>query len=846
VQTATINANDVDFLNQIFDFNLKNISSNSSSSWQKQPSIEVTGFAGGPNTLPYVNATDSVDASDIRNGFYTSYYGSPENSVFGEISYGSGKIFFVSNDYYDAGFATDWGKGIHINGAYRNQSYASFVLPNLLLEASKASIDNPAVIEGDVELVTSNARSVRGELRADDPEGLSAESPFTVSGEPENGQVLLLSQGDQKVQFEYTPDESFIGEDQFLLSVTDDLGGRTNQLVEVSVTEGCAPIEYEGQELTAGGERVVLDLSECPDEKSDNPRLKVTVAMTDAPDGTSFKFETTEGLTPDYGYSFDDELRSIAFSGPEDKVNNALSEVVVTSGDCNGDADITVTTVSEAVVGDAYFRADGKEGNFYMYESQKDIPWNKARSDAKSRELFGVSGHLVNITSEEENQFIGENVEAPFAWIGLSDMDGEGIWRWMDGPEAGQVAWEADVADGDPIPLNTSGINKVGRFSSEGDKPDVTATPIPRFDLLQLDAYDSMSVQFSRGCPFNCEFCDIIVLYGRKPRTKTPEQLVAELQALYDLGWRRSIFLVDDNFIGNKRNAKLLLPQIRSWQEERGYPFSFSTEASVDLADDEEMMEMMHDARFESVFLGIETPDEASLATARKVQNTRNPLDAAVDRITANGIRVMAGFIIGFDGEKDGAGRRIVEFVTRTGIPAAMMGMLQALPKTALWARLEQEGRLIQGEDSAKGVNQTNLLNFQPTRPIRDIANEYVEAFCALYEPNAYMDRVYSYYLKMGAPRWKAAAKLPSLVDLKALTIVVWRQGVKRNTRTRFWRYLFGMARHNPTLVEQFLSVLAHNEHFLEYRSIVQREIREQLESLPPEEPTAQKELQAA
>ena len=383
-----------------------------------------------------------------------------------------------------------------------------------------------------------------------------------------------------------------------------------------------------------------------------------------------------------------------------------------------------------------------------------------------------------------------------------------------------------------------------GRFSAEGDKPDVTATPIPRFDLLELDAYDSMSVQFSRGCPFNCEFCDIIVLYGRKPRTKTPEQLIGELQRLYDLGWRRSIFLVDDNFIGNKRNAKLLLPQIKSWQQERGYPFSFTTEASVDLADDEEMMRMMHDARFESVFLGIETPDESSLETARKVQNTRNPLDAAVDRITANGIRVMAGFIIGFDGEKDGAGHRIVDFVTRTGIPAAMMGMLQALPNTALWYRLEKEGRLIQDKDAAKGVNQTNLLNFKPTRPIRDIANEYVEAFCALYEPNAYMDRVYSYYLKMGAPRWKAAAKLPSLIDLRALSIVVWRQGVKRSTRTRFWRYVISMARSNPTLLWQFISVLAHNEHSLEYRGIVQREIREQLESLPPEEPSSSRELQ--
>lgn len=375
-----------------------------------------------------------------------------------------------------------------------------------------------------------------------------------------------------------------------------------------------------------------------------------------------------------------------------------------------------------------------------------------------------------------------------------------------------------------------------GTFRSGGDKPDVTATPIPRFDLLELDAYDSMSVQFSRGCPFNCEFCDIIVLYGRKPRTKTPEQLIAELQALYDLGWRRSIFLVDDNFIGNKRNAKLLLPAIKAWQEERGYPFSFSTEASVDLASDDEMMRMMHDARFESVFLGIETPDESSLETARKVQNTRNPLDEAVDRITGNGIRVMAGFIIGFDGEKSGAGDRIVDFVTRTGIPAAMMGMLQALPNTALWHRLEKEGRLIQGKEAAKGVNQTNLLNFVPTRPIREIATEYVEAFCALYEPRAYMDRVYSYYLKMGVPRWRAKAKLPTFTDLRALSIVIWRQGVKRNTRLRFWRYMWGMARQNPTLLEQFLVVLAHNEHFLEYRGIVQDEIRKQLASLEEHE----------
>ena len=396
-----------------------------------------------------------------------------------------------------------------------------------------------------------------------------------------------------------------------------------------------------------------------------------------------------------------------------------------------------------------------------------------------------------------------------------------------------------------------------GRFSANGEKPDVTSTPIPRFDLLQLDAYDSMSVQFSRGCPFQCEFCDIIVLYGRKPRTKTPEQLIAELQSLYDLGWRRSIFLVDDNFIGNKRNAKLLLPALKQWQIEHGYPFSLSTEASVDLASDEELMAMMAECSFDSVFLGIETPDEASLETAKKLQNTRSSLDESVDRITSYGIRVMAGFIIGFDGEKSGAGSRIVEFVSRTGIPAAMMGMLQALPNTGLWHRLEKEGRLIENKAAAKGVNQTNLLNFVPTRPIRDIANEYVDAFCQLYEPHAYIDRVCSYYLKMGKPRWQQfvpanlkKSSLPTWTDLRALLIVIWRQGIKRDTRWRFWRSLLKVALGNPAVLEQFLVTLAHNEHFLEYRSVVTREIQDQLAALPPDPPqTAQlanRELQPA
>lgn len=410
------------------------------------------------------------------------------------------------------------------------------------------------------------------------------------------------------------------------------------------------------------------------------------------------------------------------------------------------------------------------------------------------------------------------------------------------------------------LPLFVEAISRGegrGTFSANGEKPDVTATPVPRFDLLDLTAYDSMSVQFSRGCPFQCEFCDIIVLYGRKPRTKTPEQLVTELQYLYDLGWRRSIFLVDDNFIGNKRNAKLLLPLLKQWQIEHRYPFSFATEASVDLASDDELMEMMAECRFDSVFLGIETPDESSLETAKKLQNTRSSLEESVDKITSYGIRVMAGFIIGFDGEKQGAGDRIVQFVSKTGIPAAMMGMLQALPNTGLWHRLEKEGRLIQERADAKGVNQTNLLNFKPTRPIRDIAQEYVDAFCRLYEPNAYIDRVKHYYLKMGRPRWQkyvtaalGKPSLPSWTDIRALSIVIWRQGVIRDTRFRFWSSLLTIARANPQNFEQFLVTLAHNEHFQEYRAVVKREIEQQLALLPPD-PSAEvaadpRELQPA
>lgn len=409
----------------------------------------------------------------------------------------------------------------------------------------------------------------------------------------------------------------------------------------------------------------------------------------------------------------------------------------------------------------------------------------------------------------------------------------------VGGPYATALPKEAEAAGADylildegeiTLPMFVEAVQKGapnGVFRSDGNRPDVTSTPIPRFELLELDAYDSMSIQFSRGCPFQCEFCDIIVLYGRKPRTKTPAQLLAELEKLYELGWDSSIFMVDDNFIGNKRNVKLLLQELKPWMEERGYPFRFNTEASVDLAKDQELMDMMVDCNFNAVFLGIETPDEDSLTLTQKFQNTRDSLSESVEAIIRSGLRVMAGFIIGFDGEKAGAGDRIVRFVEQTAIPTALFSMLQALPDTALWHRLQKEGRLRDG--NAANINQTTLMNFIPTRPLEEIAQEYVEAFWKLYDAEIYLDRTYRHFLKLGAPRHKAVQRPVSWENIRALLTVCWRQGVKRSTRWKFWIYMFNILKQNPAVWDHYMSVCAHSEHFLEYRDIVRQEIQSQL-----------------
>lgn len=363
------------------------------------------------------------------------------------------------------------------------------------------------------------------------------------------------------------------------------------------------------------------------------------------------------------------------------------------------------------------------------------------------------------------------------------------------------------------------------------EKPDVSKSPMPRFDLLKRDAYLMMAIQFSRGCPFNCEFCDIINLYGRKPRTKEPSQTLAELQKLYDLGWRGSVLVVDDNFIGNQRNVKLMLRELIPWMQEKKYPFTFLTEASMNLAEDAEMLDLMAQAGFYGVFLGIETPDQDSLKVTRKLQNTRNPLVEACNKINKAGLLIYAGFILGFDGEKAGAGDRIQAFVEATSIPQPMLGVLQALPNTALWERLKQEERLLEGIGVTEVGDQNSLMNFQPSRPIAEIAREYLNAIWTMYEPKNYLRRCFQQCLNITSnPNLEQNMYFPPGKGIRLVAQLIWHQGLRRSEiRAQFWQQLWDIMRNKPQFLNMYLGLCAAGEHFWEYRVLARSRITEQL-----------------
>ena len=284
-----------------------------------------------------------------------------------------------------------------------------------------------------------------------------------------------------------------------------------------------------------------------------------------------------------------------------------------------------------------------------------------------------------------------------------------------------------------------------GQFEAEKFKTDVTKSPIPRFDLLKFDDYLHIGVQFSRGCPFTCEFCDIIELYGRVPRAKTNTQMLAELDALYDLGYRGHVDFVDDNLIGNKKAVKAFLPELAKWLEARDYPFEFTTEASLNLADDAELLALLKRANFVGVFVGIESPNTATLIAMRKKQNTRRSIPESIHKLYASGLFVTAGFIIGFDSETESAADAMIELIEEAAIPVCMVGLLYALPHTQLGRRLEQEGRLYPHPErkDLKTADQCTMgLNFKTLRPRQEVLADYAKILERIYDPVAYNRRL--------------------------------------------------------------------------------------------------------
>ena len=290
-----------------------------------------------------------------------------------------------------------------------------------------------------------------------------------------------------------------------------------------------------------------------------------------------------------------------------------------------------------------------------------------------------------------------------------------------------------------PLFLSDLATGNLKHIYSSGVKPDITRTPLPRWDLINMNYYASMSVQYSRGCPFDCEFCDIVNLNGRRPRVKSNDQMIAELEILYKFGWRGRLFIVDDNFIGNRVKVKSFLRVLTPWQQARDYPFSLYTEASVNLAQDEELMQLMTSGGFDSVFLGLETPEEECLAECGKHQNLSINLLEAVKTIQRNGMEVMGGFIIGFDNDPPNIFERQIKFIQNSGVVKAMIGLLNAIPGTRLYQRLQEEGRLLQ---DCTGDNCDGSLNFVPRMDAQTLRDGYQAVLNNLYSPKQYYDRV--------------------------------------------------------------------------------------------------------
>ncbi len=346
------------------------------------------------------------------------------------------------------------------------------------------------------------------------------------------------------------------------------------------------------------------------------------------------------------------------------------------------------------------------------------------------------------------------------------------------------------------------------RIYSTTEFPDLSLTPLPRWDLMDLKSYASMSIQYSRGCPFDCDFCNVTSLLGHRPRTKSAEQIIAELDGLWHQGWRRPIFFVDDNLIGHRRKLKTeLLPALIEWQKS-GRRIPFLTEASINLADDKKLMEMMGEAGFDCVFVGIETPSDRSLAECSKSQNTDRDMVADVRRIHRAGIQVQAGFIVGFDSDTSSIFQRQIDFIQKSGIVTAMVGMLQAPPGTRLYERLKLEGRLL-GDSTGDNVDGTT--NIIPKMSMETLREGYREILEHIYSPKHYYKRVRTFLREYKAPKVKAPL---TFRDVMAFIRSTYRLGVFGKERFRYWQLMFWTLFCRPQHFSLAITLAIYGHHF--------------------------------
>ena len=345
---------------------------------------------------------------------------------------------------------------------------------------------------------------------------------------------------------------------------------------------------------------------------------------------------------------------------------------------------------------------------------------------------------------------------------------------------------------------------------------DITTTPIPLWSLIDLSKYASIPIQYSRGCPYNCEFCDITILDGHKPRTKTKGQMLAELDALYNKGYRGSVFVVDDNFIGNKKKLKAdILPAMIQWMEEKEYPFRFLTEASINLADDEELMQLMASAGFNNVFVGIETPNEKSLAECNKFTNKNRDLVASVKTLHNHGFEVMGGFIVGFDHDPISIFKSQIDFIQRSGIVTCLVNLLNAPFKTKLYDRLREESRILpEVNETATGSDVEFSINFIPKMNPEVLLNGYNHILHTIYAPKQFYERIQVFF-KEYKPNERTSPKFRlDTYIIKGFFRSVFILGIKDKFRVYYWKLFFSTLAKYPQQLGLAITLAAQGFHF--------------------------------